>query len=320
MSDAAFYCMSSEPYFLGAVGLVNSLRLVGHREPIYLLDCGLTPEHRELLEAEVTLVDAPPDVPPYLLKTFAPRRHPAEVQLLIDVDMVATRSLEPLLERAATGVAVAVKDRIDRFRADWGSALDLGELREIRYVSSGLVALGGERGHEVVEAVDERLPRIDFERSHFCRDEPGYVLRYLDQDVLNAVLAARTGPEELEVLDQRLAPVPPFRKLRIADLETLRCRYPDGTEPYVLHHFIVKPWLEPIFHGIYSRLLARLLLGEDVAVKVPREEVPLRMRDGFRALLERRRVDAADLTRWYARDVIPERIAAWRARRARTTG
>ena len=56
---AAFYCVSDERYFLGAVGLINSLRLVGHTEPIYLLDCGLTEAQRELLAAEVELVDAP---------------------------------------------------------------------------------------------------------------------------------------------------------------------------------------------------------------------------------------------------------------------
>jgi hypothetical protein len=35
--QAAFYCVADERFFLGAVGLINSLRLVGHAEPIYLL-------------------------------------------------------------------------------------------------------------------------------------------------------------------------------------------------------------------------------------------------------------------------------------------
>ncbi len=39
--------------------MINSLRLNGHREPIYLLDCGLSDDQRELLAAEVTVVDAP---------------------------------------------------------------------------------------------------------------------------------------------------------------------------------------------------------------------------------------------------------------------
>ena len=55
--NAAFYCVADERYFLGAVGLVNSLRLVGHAEPIYLLDCGLTDAQRELLGRRGELVD-----------------------------------------------------------------------------------------------------------------------------------------------------------------------------------------------------------------------------------------------------------------------
>ena len=46
--SAAFYCVSDDRYFLGAVGLINSLRLVGHSEPIHLLDCGLTAGQAEV--------------------------------------------------------------------------------------------------------------------------------------------------------------------------------------------------------------------------------------------------------------------------------
>ena len=34
-----------------------------------MLDCGLTPQQRELLAPHATLVPAPSDAPPYLLKT-----------------------------------------------------------------------------------------------------------------------------------------------------------------------------------------------------------------------------------------------------------
>src|SRR6266508_2253741 len=79
--EAGFYCVADRRYFLGAVGLVNSLRLVGHDEPIYLLDCGLTVEQRELLAPHVTLVAAPTEAPPWLLKTVAPLSRPAPDQL-----------------------------------------------------------------------------------------------------------------------------------------------------------------------------------------------------------------------------------------------
>ena len=69
----------------------------------------------------------------------------------------------------------------------------------------------------------------------------------------------------------------------IADEGTLRCVHRDGSEPFVLHQFVRKPWLEPMYHGIYSRLLLRLLLADDVAIAVGADAVPLRMRPGARA-------------------------------------
>src|SRR5687767_1684065 len=97
---AAFYCVADSRYFLGAVALVNSLRLVGHREPIHLLDCGLTDEQRELLSAEVVLVDGPANIAPALLKTIGPVAHPAEVVVMLDTDLIVTRSLAEPIEWA----------------------------------------------------------------------------------------------------------------------------------------------------------------------------------------------------------------------------
>jgi hypothetical protein len=317
MAEVAFYCMSSELYFPGAVGLVNSLRLVGHREPIYLLDCGLTPAHRDLLAPHVALVEGSSDVEPFLLKTVAPTGHPAEVMVLIDADMVVTRPLTPLIEQAAEGRVVAFKDNLDRFVPEWGEALDLGQANPRPYVSSGLVALGGPVGADVLRLMDDRKRRVDIERSYYGSNVPDYPFRYLDQDLLNAILATRVDPDRAVVVEGRLAPHQPYRGLRLVDEATLRCAYRDGAEPYVLHQYLRKPWIEPMYHGLYSRLLARLLLGPDVSIRFPESELPLRMRQGLVARVERKRVDAQDLVRWYVRDVIPEWIAE---RRARVTG
>jgi hypothetical protein len=318
MSDVAFYCTSSELYFPGAVGLVNSLRMAGHDEPIHVLDCGLTDAHRLLLEREANVLPAPDDTPPYLLKTVAPLRHPCEVMLLIDVDMVVARSLRPLIDGAEDGV-VAVKDNIDRFVPEWGELLDLGTARPRPYVSSGLVALGGPTGRRVLELWDDRQRRVDYDASYFERDERDYPFRYIDQDVLNAVLCTTPDPDRVTTLDPALAPVPPFRRVRPLDSEGLRCVDADGTEPYVIHQFVRKPWLEPMYHGIYSELLRRAWLSPRAPLRYPPEEIPLRMRSGLLARLERRRVDAFDLARWYVRDVIPEWIETRRRRRAGAT-
>jgi hypothetical protein len=318
VTPAAFYCVCDTRYFLGAVGMINSLRLAGHTEPIYLLDCGLNPSQRALLAPEVELVNGPSDIPPYLLKTIAPLRHPAEVMVLIDVDMIVTRSLTGLIEKAAGGQVVAFRDRLDRFFPRWGELLELGPTRRQPYACVALVFLGGALGAEVIRLMDDRQARVDFELTFYRRSVAAYPFLYPEQDVLNAILSTRVEAEEMTVLETRLAPTQPFRDLRLLDAETLRCAYPDGSQPYVLHHFYRKPWLEPMYHGIYSRLLARLLLWEDVAIRVDESDVPLRMRDGRLAWVERKRVDLVDLTRWYTRDVLPEwtraRAAALRRR------
>jgi hypothetical protein len=322
VTAAAFYCVSSEIYFLGAVGMINSLRLQGHTEPVFVLDYGLSDAQRGLLEPHVTLVPAPSDAPPYLLKTIAPLAHPAEVRVLIDADMILTRPLTELIESAGQGRVVAFENDVDRFVPEWGEILGLGDPRRQPYLSSGLVALGGAQGAEVLELMDERLTGADFDLSldFSDQDSPDHPLLFLDQDVLNAILCTRVEPERVVGLDAGLAPIQPFRGLRLLDEGRLRCAYADGTEPFVVHHFIRKPWLDRVYHGIYSRLLARSLLGDDVAIRVPEEAIPLRLRNGVLARLERKRVDVQDLVRWYARDVIPEWIEARTAGRRGTSG
>ena len=317
----AFYCVCDERYFLGAVGLLNSLRLLGHTEQVFLLDCGLSDEQRELLAPQVTLVAGPRDSPPWLAKTIAPLRHPARLMVLVDTDMIATRSLAPLIEEASAGRVVAFRDRQQRFFGEWGELLQLGTARRQPYVSSGLVFLERSLGTEVLRLMDDRRGSVDFERTFWRRNERTYPFLYADQDVLNAILATRVEPDRLVALDDRLEATPPYRGLRLIDEATLRCAYRDGAEPYVLHQFVRKPWLERMYHGIYSRMLVRLLLGDDVAVRVRESDVPLRMRRGALARAGRTLVNAQDLGRWYFGDRLP----AWlgtrvEALRRRTTG
>jgi hypothetical protein len=282
---AAFYCVSDSRYFLGAVGMLNSLRLLGHREPVYVLDCGLTPHQRQLLEPHATLVPAPSEAPPWLLKTVAPLRHPAEVMVLIDADIVVTRSLRELIERAAEPRVIAIENDRDRFVAEWGELLGLGEVRRQPYVSSGLVFLGHPLGAEVLGLMAELQDRVDFDRTFWRDNVPDYPFLYADQDVLNAILASRTEREQVTALPNRLAPNPPFKGLRVTDEATLRCAHRDGTEPYALHNFYRKPWLVATRSSQYSRLLTRLLLGPDVQLRLDRRELPLRLRTGAAARL-----------------------------------
>jgi hypothetical protein len=288
---AAFYCVADARYFLGAVALVNSLRLLGHREPINLLDCGLTSDQRDLLGAEVTLVDGPDDVAPALLKTIAPLERPAEVEVILDTDLIVTRSLAEPIEQAAAGKLVSFRNSSDRFVSEWSDVLDLGPIERGPYLDFAALTLPGARAEELLPLLQELQGRVEIDRTYWGSREPDYPLLYADQDVMNAIVAARVPRDDLVVLDTRLAPVPPFAGLEVTDPAALRCEYADGTRPYVVHHHMVKPWLEPTQEGVYSRLLRRLLVGDDLAVRVPREAIPARFGSGPRAWAERKLIN-----------------------------
>ena len=296
--EAAFYTVSDSSYFLGTVGLLNSLRLAGHREPVFVLDCGLSSEQRDLLAPEATIVAAPTDAPPWLLKVAAPLRHPADVMVLVDADIVATRPLADLIERAAAPRVVAFENDTDRFVPEWGALLGLGEVRRQAYLSSGLVFLGEPLGTEVLGRMAELQDRVDFERTHWRANEPDYPFLFADQDIFNAILASQVAPDSVVGMPNRLAPNPPFHGLRPIDASELHWSYEDGTEPYVVHHHTAKPWLERTYDGVYSRLLRRLLAGEQIAVRVPTGQIPLRMREGLVAYAERKRINATVRLRW----------------------
>jgi hypothetical protein len=305
---AAFYCVSSGVYFLGAVGMINSLRLQGHDEPIYLLDCGLSPSQRELLAAEVTVIDAPQGVPPWLTKTVAPLRHPHEVMALIDSDMIVTRPLGDLLAAAAAGEVVAFENEMDRFEPRWGEVLDLGEVSRGAYLCSGFLAAGGEPGLGLLRLWDDRNGRVDFQRSFFADRDRDYPLLYLDQDVLNAIAWSGGFRERVRPLPYELAPMPPFAGLSVVDELALEVSYERGDPPFLVHHFMVKPWLERTHDGVYSRLLRRALVGPGLAIEVPPDEIPRRLRSGTLAAVQRAGINLSEQLRWRVGDPVRARL------------
>ena len=293
LPPAAFYCVSSGMFFLGAVALINSLRLLGHREPVFVLDCGLNEAQREILSVSATVVGAPGDSTPFLLKTIAPLRHPAEVMVLIDADIIVTRPLGELIERASSNRIVAVEHGQERFFPEWGKLVG-GTARPRRYVSSSFALLGGAIGLDALRSMDRVQRRIEIERTAYSGPVPDfsfhggnsfhdldarYPFYFADQDVLNAVLATDVDPQRVEVLDRRAEAITPFTGLRLIDRETLQCEYEDGVSPYAVHQYLpTKPWLEPSAPGVYSRLLKRLLRGSELAVRVPKRELPPHLR------------------------------------------
>lgn len=299
VASGSLYCVADSRYFPGAVALVNSIRLVGHRERIVLLDCGLTAAQRRLLEPEVELVTRPPGTPPWLLKTVAPLERPADVMVLLDVDLVVVRRLDEVVERAAEGRLVAFENPVQRFVPEWGDLLGLGQAHPRPYLSSAAVAADRTLGERVLGLMDEHQGVVDFAQTHWRANTADYPFTFADQDVFNGILATVIDDDLVVGLDERLAPTPPFAGLRLLDEDNLRCEYADGLQPYLVHHHVVKPWLEPTHHGIYSRLLRRLLIGDDLAITVPAAEIAAHLRSGPRAAAIRARVNAREWLRWH---------------------
>ena len=280
-SPVAFYCVCDSRYFLGAVAMVNSLRAHGHAEPVHLLDLGLESWQRDLLTGEASVADPPADPPPpWLAKTILPLARPAGTMVLIDADMIVTRPLGDLIAAAAAGAA-AFENVDDRWEPRWGELLGLGALERRTYVCSGLIGFGGAGGPGLLRRLDEGQRRVDVGRGYFGADDPSYPFRFPEQDVLNAVIAA-APPESSRVLPLRLAPMPPFPGLEPVPGDALAAEYADGERPFVVHHYLVKPWLEPTREGVYSELLRRALSGPRAAIEVPSAAVPRRFRGGVR--------------------------------------
>jgi hypothetical protein len=319
----AFYTVADARFFPGVVALLNSLRLAGHDEPLYVVDAGLAEPQRERLAKHVTVLPAPSDEEPVLLAPTGPLQVGADVAVLIDADIVVLRSLSEVIETARAGRVTAfvnIPPNDQRSFPAWGTALELGDIRPQPYLNAGLVAVPAQLQQRLLGpwVSLQRVVQWSGTRYGGARmDDPFY---FADQDVLNALLASRFDLDEVRMLEYRLAPHPPFRGVRLVDPRAMVCRYDDGAAPYLLHHTMHKPWLRATRTTVYSRLLTRLLLTDDVEIPMRPEELPLRLREGRKAALARRAdhvvvTGRAAARRQLGRFGIRTRIAAARARR-----
>jgi hypothetical protein len=291
----AFYSACDSRYFVGVVALLNSLRLVGQAEPFFLVDGGLTPEQRALIADHVTLIPAPPGVDRIFLAPVGPMEHPANVAVILDADVIVIQPVTELVERARGGRLIAFENiwpNHDRFFPEWESALDLKPIRRQPYVNAGQLLVPSSLSTRLLSSWLGGTRQLDARRTWMGKASLSEPFYFGDQDVLNAILASTLDPNELTILDYELAPHPPFPRLSLLDVEWLLCRYADGEQPFFLHHTIAKPWLKATPSNVYSRLLTRLLLAPDVTVRLQPSQLPLRLREGHIAGVDRRRATA----------------------------
>lgn len=256
------------------------------------VDAGLRPEQRRRLAEHATVAASPSDVSPYVLKLRPGSTPSAQVRVLVDADVLVLRPLTGLIDSAQEGKVVAFADPIvGRSHEAWSALLGLPPVRPQPYVNAGVLVIAETLAEWLLSTVVEKTSGLDIARSQHGRgsvDDPFY---FYDQDVLNAVIASQLPADALVALPHRLAPHPPFAGLELVDRDALRCRYRDGTEPFLLHHVLAKPWLASTRASIYDVLLRRVLLGRDVPLRLDPDELPLRLCEGVLGSLDRARAD-----------------------------
>jgi len=279
VASCTFFTVADSRYWIGAVALVNSLRLAGHDDDVVVLDAGFTPRQRARLDGVVEVVPAPAVRAPFLARWMLPLERPGGVQVLLDADLVAVRSLAPAIEEAARGRVVAFVDRLaSRGFSEWEDVAG-AQAYPLPYVNSGFVALPEDLGPELLPRVREGQERVDLGAARLLgRGDVSHPFHFPDQDVLNGVLRALVPPDRLVALDHALAPTEPWDEVRVEDVDRLRCVGPGGSDPYLVHVVGAKPWLANVAPTAYETLLPRLLTGDDVTIRLRPSELPLRVR------------------------------------------
>lgn len=272
MPTRAFFSATDDDYLVGTVALLNSLKLVGHHEPLFVADGGLRPDLKRVLEQHATVVDPGATCTPHFAKWEIARAVSAtEVLAIVDADVIVVRPLTELIDLCADQqrIVVFADDQPDRIHPAWTTHFGGAMPRRHTYVNSGLVLLPGDLASVVLERVLSLQSRINLEQSYAAgvRDQ-SHPFHFLDQDCLNAVLATSVPESKIKVLDHALAPFQPMESVRIADVRSLRCTVAGGREPYLLHHISDKPWLRDVQPSAYSELLPRLLRADDVTLRL----------------------------------------------------
>lgn len=286
------FTISDSRYFLGTVGLVNSLSHFGYDQPVTVLDTGLTSFQRESLASRCTFVeiDRSQAANPLWFKPFPNLVHPSGTVVIIDSDMVLTRPLDLVIDLARNGRICAYPDPLsDKWHQQWQEIFRLPcEPRHQTYINTGLVAFSTDYWPELLprwwEACKSNWTRPTiYEGVSF--DNPTYAG---DQDALNALLMSRFPEDAVALLPMEEAPTyQAFRDVTIIDSQALKCTH-RGHETQLLHGSGArKPWDKKSWlrhpPSPYARLLRRLLNGHASAtVSVSKPDLPLLLKDSPR--------------------------------------
>jgi hypothetical protein len=274
-----YYTVSDERYFVGTVGLLNSLRLTGNDGELVILDRGLAAWQKGLLAPHATVVDLPElrDIHYWLLKG-APALVPRPgLAVLIDSDIIVTMSLDDILDVSAGGAIYSYPDHHlarERWFPEWSDAFGLtAPLRRGQtYVNVGFVAFSQDHWPRLFERVREVCERVPASEVHVGRSFQPFWAG--DQDAMNALFMSEIPAESMVVGPSHEAVYwDAHRDVEIVDPITLSCVY-DQWDVRLLHAASrPKPWLGDFWRRVrmddaYVRLLRRLLFDPEAPVTI----------------------------------------------------
>jgi len=259
--EVTYYTVADHGFFLGAVALLNSLRLTRNAGRVVVLDAGLTPEERDVLADHATVVTPPRRITgnPVLMKPYAHFLEPSGIVVVIDSDIIVTGSLDVAVALAREGKICAFPAWArHRWYAEWEEMLKLrAPLRREEHVNSGFVAFSTRHWPDLLKRWWELCELVPA-REVFGA---GSVFFYAgDQDALNALLMSEISREavaRLPDVDSAFA-----GHVAVDDIDDLVCTM-DGHRTTIVHYLdSPKPWQPSGWLRLaatsYLRLLKRL--------------------------------------------------------------
>ena len=290
------FTIADRNYFIGLVAMLTSLRRHGHDFPVVVLDLGLTPPQRDVLEREfdarAVVRSEVADWHPHLLGPFPHLFDPSGIVVYLDADLILTRPLDDLLAAAADGKLCAIVDEIvaDRWFAAWEPTLALTTpLRHGRYVNLGCLAFSAEQLPDLLrrwwECCAGFVGTLQLPTSH------GEPFALGDQDVLNALLMSEVPADQQQSLAPDLQPQRPgdLARTKLVDARTLACTV-DGHPVAILHPVSKpKPWQaqrRQAFYGSgYERCLRETVAASAGAIAAAETPLPVWLHPGWRGTL-----------------------------------
>jgi hypothetical protein len=141
--SVTFYTISSDLYFPGFVGMLNSLRLAGHNEPVTVLERGMSPKQKAVLEGHCTVVSMDHEVTnPCHLTAYPSQLDTSGVVVFIDSDALVLERLDEAIS-CARGGKICMYGDPETFRSfpEWTEIFGLRTpLRRQPYYNTGFVS------------------------------------------------------------------------------------------------------------------------------------------------------------------------------------